>query len=234
LNKTPAYILALLLPGTLYAGEPAAQMQTGNTFLEILSYGIEINLILGLLAFIALFLVFHVLLSSRPKHTVPELLLGQILDDIASGDIEAAQNRTVTNKSVLARTVYPGLKLHDHPIERIHQSMEGAGRRAIGSLRQEVNYLANIGVLSPMLGLLGTVLGLMKAFKVMASELQEGSKSIMMGGAVGEAMGTTAAGLIVGIPAMLLYYLCMSRVARIGDEVEIAAEEIAAALAESK
>lgn len=215
------------------AGEPDGVTEVA-TFLEILQYGWQINLVLGLLAFVALFLVFHVLLTTRTGLTVPNLFHKEVLDDIASGDLERAFKRASENPSLLADTIQPGLRLHDHPIERIHQAMEGAGRRAMGGLRQEVTFLANIGVLSPMLGLLGTVLGLLKMFRVMGTEQTVGSKAMLMSGHIGEAMSTTAVGLIVGIVAMGSYYLCLSRLGRIGDEVEIAAEEVVAALGEMK
>jgi biopolymer transport protein ExbB len=175
-----------------------------------------------------------VLLNTREALAVPLPLLRQILDDLATGDVEAAQRRMEGNRSLLAQVLLPGLRLHDHPLERIHQAFESAGRRAVGALQQEVTYLANIGVLSPMLGLLGTTLGLMDTFVVLSAQQTEGSKAIMMSAAVGKGMVTTVVGLLLGIPAMASYYLLISRVGRIGDELEIASEEIYEALGEIK
>lgn len=231
-------ILLCISAFPLQAAEAGATEQ-GKTFLEMLQLGLEfspfITAIFAVLAFASLFITFHTLLMTRTHLTIPSSLIRQVMDDIGCGDIEAAQQRVAGSDSLFARTVLPGLKLHDHPIERIHQAMEGAGRRAVGGRKQEVAYLANIGVIAPMLGLLGTVLGLMRAFDVMgAQEVREGSKVILMQASIGQAMTTTAIGLMVGIPAMGLYYLCMSRVGRVADEVEIAAEDVAAAIAEMK
>ena len=124
--------------------------------------------------------------------------------------------------------------IRDSPLERIHQALESSGRRAMGALRQEVTYLANIGVIAPMLGLLGTVLGLMDTFIVLAAQESEGAKAMMLGESIGKAIVTTVVGLFVAIPAMAAYYLLISRVNRIGDEMEIAVEEVAQALAEMK
>ncbi len=217
--------------GTLLAAEESGS--ESKTFFEMLQYGWEINVILGGLTFILLSIVFHTILTTNGRRMVPADLLRKVLDDLAAGDVEAAQKKTMVQPCLLSQTILPGMKLHNHPLERIHAAMESAGRRGIGTIRQRVNYMANIGVLSPMLGLLGTVLGLLKAFNVMGAEqLAEGSKSILMTGAIGEAMITTAVGLLVGIPAMAAHFLCLSRVGRISDEVESAAEEVAAALAE--
>lgn len=227
-------VWALQFTAFAAAGEMTASGGQDITFLDILSYGVEINVILCVLLFIALFLVFHFLLATRRRHTVPGEILRAVLDDINNGDFEHAIQRAQDNPSLLAETVVPGLKLHHHTLERITAAMEGAGRRALGSFRQEVNYLAHIGTLSPMLGLLGTVMGLTKAFNAMGSDNTEGLRAALMTGYIGEAMGTTAVGLIVGIPAMAAYFLCLSRLNRIGDELEAASENVAAAAAETK
>lgn len=230
--------MGVLLGGLLQmAGSPLWAQDGGGaegavTFLELLAFGKEVNLVLGFLLFLAVFLVFRIMLLTRRALTVPPDLLRGVLDDLASGDVEAAQRRAETRPSILAFTILPGLRVHDHPAERIHIAMEGAGRRAIGSIRQQVTYLANVGVLSPMLGLLGTVLGLTKAFHVIGQDATEATRTSLMTASIGEAMGTTAVGLVVGIAAMAAHYLCQSRLARVGDEVEIAAEDVHAALAE--
>lgn len=232
---------ALLLGAgaALPAAENAAGQSESVSVLEMLALGYQfspvITVIFGLFAFAALFLVFHIVLSTREALTTPGPLFRGMLDDLASGDVEAAQRRAEESQSLFGRLTLPGLKLHGHPLERIQQAMEGSGRRCLGLLRQEAAFLANIGVLSPMLGLLGTVLGLMRGFKVMGEEdFVQGAKSIMLQSAVGQAMTTTAVGLIVGIPAMAAYYLCMSRIGRVADELEIAAEEVTAAVGEMK
>ena len=206
----------------------------GVTFLDILAYGKEINILLGGLFFLTCFLVFHIILSTRASRCIPADLRREILDELALGNYERARIRTANDDSLLSQVLKPGMVILSQPLERILKAIEGAGRRTIGVKRQEVSFLANIGVISPMFGLLGTVLGLMKAFNAMGTEIQEGSKAMLMTAHIGEAMGTTAAGLMVGIPAMIAYYLCSSRITRIGDDLEIASEEVGAALTELK
>jgi len=237
-KQVTGLVVLILLAAAGMAAE-GEEVAGGETFLDMLVLGYKfspvISVIFALLAFLALFLFFHLMLSTRSRLVIPEALLRHLLDDIASKDVEAAQKRVQENASVFSQIILPGLKLHDHPVDRIHQAVEGAGRRVVGALRQEASYLANIGVLSPMLGLLGTVLGLMRAFNVMGAEdIMQGWKTPMMTSAIGQAMTTTAVGLMVGIPAMGAYYLCFSRIGRIADEVEIAAEEVVAAISEMK
>lgn len=221
----------LLFPAAAMAGEKYTT-EYSVTFLKILSFGMEINIILAVLLFAAAFIFVHSFLVTRRRTVMPFDLVRSVKDMVAGGDIEGGLNALVENDNVFSKMIVPGLKLHSHTHERISAAMEAAGRRALGGLRQEVTYLANIGTLAPMLGLLGTVLGLTKAFNAMGADGSEGMRSTLMTGYIGEAMGTTAVGLIVGIPAMAAYFVCLSRIGRLGDDLEAAAEEISAAVTE--
>jgi biopolymer transport protein ExbB len=230
-------LLALALPltaGAALGGEAAPPVEVRSTYWELLRYGWQFNLTLGVLLFLAAFLFFHVMLITRRKLTVPGRLLQELLDDIASGDIERACQRASASRSLLGQVVLPALKLHDHPVERLHQVSEGAGRRAVSALRQQATYLANIGSLSPMIGLLGTVYGMVTAFQSFEAELELSVKQQMLTGAIGEALITTASGLLVGIPAMAAYYYAIGRVNRTSDELELATENVIACLRETK
>lgn len=199
----------------------------------LMTNGKEINIILMLFGILALFLFIHLLLITRRSRICPKGLMQLLLDDIASGDIEKAVQRT-TKTSLLGKIVRPIIKLHNHPLERLHQVAEGVGRRAVGGLRQKATYLANIGVLCPMIGLLGTVLGMITAFESFAAELDVSAKQAMLTAAIGKAMITTAMGLIVGIPSMAAYYYSIGKVNRISDELELNAEDIIASFSEIK
>jgi biopolymer transport protein ExbB len=227
-----ALVLFGAIIGAAHAGEPAPTA-TDVTLLQILSYGWQINLVLCVMLFIALFLTFHTLLLTRRSRAAPENLSRALLDDIVNGEFENAFHSAQNSAAALGAAAVAGLRLHGHTAERVGAAMESAGRRALSTLRQEINYLAHIGTLSPMLGLLGTVLGLTKAFNAMGADSAEGLRSTMMTAYIGEALGTTVVGLFVGIPAMAAYFVLLSRFNRFSDELEAAAEEIAAAIAET-
>jgi biopolymer transport protein ExbB len=218
---------------SLLAAE-AASLEKATYWELMMTHGKEINIVLAVLAFFALFLFLHVMLITQRRLTTPSNLLQELMDDIASGDIEQACKRAENTRSLLGKVALPALKLHDHPLERLHQVTEGAGRRAVGALKQEVAYLANIGVLCPMIGLLGTVLGMITAFESFAAELDVAAKQAMLTAAIGKAMITTAAGLVVGIPSMAAYYISAARVNRIASELELSCENIIAFIVESK
>jgi len=94
---------------------------------------------------------------------------------------------------------------------------QAEGTRLAGALNQQITYLADIGTIAPMLGLFGTVLGMIKSFTAVASDIAA-SRPMLLAQGVSEALVTTAAGLLVGIPAMAAYSFFRGRVqARISD-----------------
>jgi biopolymer transport protein ExbB len=118
----------------------------------------------------------------------------------------------------------------DYTIVREIAETEGATQA--GSLQHRIVYLADIGMLSPMIGLLGTVIGIIKSFGVLASrQTAEASRNMLLAGGVSEALVATAGGLILGITAMAFYALFRGRVQRLISDLEIASTHILGLLA---
>lgn len=106
---------------------------------------------------------------------------------------------------------------------------QAEGTRLAGALNQQITYLADIGTIAPMLGLFGTVLGMIKSFTAVASDIAT-SRPMLLAHGVSEALVATAAGLLVGIPAMAAYSFFRGRVqARISD-LEAATTQLIALL----
>ena len=215
-----------------WASEDGDAGDAKRTFFDMLQYGWEINAVIGILGFLGLFLFFHFWLTTRTPQVAPAWIPDQVAAAMVIGKPEAAVEIVERDSSLLAGLAVAGLRQAGRSRERIDAALETAGRRVLGRLRQRVNYLAHIGMLTPMLGLLGTVMGLMKAFNVLGAErMAEGSRALLLGSAIGEAMITTAVGLMVGIPAMALYFICLGRLGRAGDSLEAAAERLSESLA---
>lgn len=96
-------------------------------------------------------------------------------------------------------------------VKALESGMEESAGEEINSYARTINYLSVIGVISPMIGLLGTVSGMIKAFRAMA--LGGMGRPELLADNISEALVTTAAGLIVGIPAMVLYFFFKYRFA---------------------
>ena len=115
--------------------------------------------------------------------------------------------------------------------DEVREITEAEGSRQASILHQRIQYLADIGAIAPMVGLLGTVIGMIKAFREIAQHSFVGSKQTGLASGVSEALLTTAGGLCIGIPALIFYSMFRGRVQRLVSELEAAATHIMALLA---
>jgi biopolymer transport protein ExbB len=114
-------------------------------------------------------------------------------------------------------------------LDEIRELAQSEGSRQIGRLGSRVAYLADIGSVAPLMGLLGTVIGMIKTF-IDLSGGKEGVKQLELTSGISTALVCTAAGLIVAVPAMLLYSFFRTRVHRFASELESASSHFVALL----
>jgi len=126
---------------------------------------------------------------------------------------------------ITSRTLDFATKHPSAPPSAIRDVAETEGGRVASSLNQRIIYLADIATLSPMLGLLGTVVGIINSFGVLASNTTQPRQMLLAGG-VAQALVTTAAGLIIGIAAMAFYSLFRGRVSSMISDLEAATTHI--------
>jgi biopolymer transport protein ExbB len=112
---------------------------------------------------------------------------------------------------------------------QVREIAETEGTRVASNLNNRVIYLADIGMIAPMLGLLGTVFGIIKSFSALGADLGTQRYALLSSG-VSEALVNTAAGLAIGIPAMICYAYFRGRVQRIISDLESAVTHILALL----
>ena len=202
-----------------------AKMFTGNLVITVIQL---------LLFALAVFIYAKVMLATRRRRALPLDLVALIKDEVSAGKIESAINILTEKDTLFSDIVLPGLKIHNASHLRITAAMQSTGLRVIGTFKQRLSHIAHIGVLAPLIGLLGTFIGMTKAFAVLGAEGAEGTRSMLMAGGISEALGGTTLGLLVGIPALGGYYICLARVGRLGNELECAVEEIAAIMIENQ
>jgi biopolymer transport protein ExbB len=128
--------------------------------------------------------------------------------------IEACQGWDIS----IARILRAGLLRFEFGFLEIERAIEGAGNHEAGLLVSNLRVLGAVANLAPMLGLLGTVMGMIKAFNVI-SQSGTGNPGLVAGG-ISEALITTAAGLVVGIPVLALYHYFRGRVDKFVFEME--------------
>jgi len=114
--------------------------------------------------------------------------------------------------------------------DEVREVTEAEGSRQASLLNQRITYLADVGAIAPMVGLLGTVIGMITSFNEIAQDSFLGAKQLELAGGVSQALLTTAGGLIVGIPALIFYSIFRGRVERLISELEAASTHLMALL----
>ena len=145
--------------------------------------------------------------------------MSNIRSYIHQGDIDGARSLAKSTNSPIARMVDSGLSRLGRPLGDIQTSIENVGRLEVSDLEKRVSLIATVASLGPMIGFLGTVTGMIKAFFEMAHAGNNIEISVLSSG-IYEAMVTTVGGLIVGIIAYFLYTLLVSRINNVVFQLE--------------
>jgi len=181
--------------------------------------------VIGVLGFIGLVWALYLLLTLTPRRELPQTLIRRLFHLLQAGDYKGVLDLCEGRDELIAKMVFAGVKLVGHDRYVVQDAMESEGERGASLLWQRISYLNNIAVLAPLLGLLGTVWGMMQAFGAIAFNDAQ-VKGLTMAYSVATAMVTTAGGLVVAIPAMAIYFYLRGRVNRIIAEVEAVASEL--------
>lgn len=141
--------------------------------------------------------------SLQTKKIAPANLVAQVWSWYKANNLDDNHLDALANNSPLGRILAAGLVNRNHPREIMKETIEETGRQVVHELERYLNSLGTIASVSPLLGLLGTVLGMIKVFSAIMTH-GVGNPSVLAGG-ISEAMITTAAGLFVAIPTLILY-----------------------------
>ncbi|MBN8566070.1 MAG: MotA/TolQ/ExbB proton channel family protein [Flavobacteriales bacterium] len=163
-----------------------------------------IMITLGLLLFFALYLYFERLMAINAASKIDINFMNNIKMNILNGKLDAAKMLCAQTNSPVARLTEKGISRIGKPLEDINTAIENAGKLEIYKLEKNVSMLATISGAGPMIGFLGTVIGMILAFHKMAS----GGGQIEVGAlaeGIYTAMTTTVAGLVVGIISFMGY-----------------------------
>lgn len=162
----------------------------------------------------------------RRAQVIPPNLVEQIPDLARTGELQTAQRQALQEDSPLGRVLAAALgkRQEDWAIKREH--IEEAGRHVVHDMERYLNTLGTIAAITPLLGLLGTVIGMIQVFTAITAS-GVGDPQALSGG-ISQALLTTAAGLLVAIPALILYRYLRGRV----DELVVGMEAQAIRLLE--
>lgn len=163
-------------------------------------------------------------IALRRKRILPMGFLEQVRRCWYRGEVQAALDYCDAHPVAIARVLKAGLARHSAAIDEIEKALEAAGQFEANGLSSNVRGLGVIANLAPMLGFLGTVTGMIKAFQAIAAA--GASNPSLVASGISEALITTAAGLLVGIPSLALFHFFRGRADRFVTEMEEIALEL--------
>lgn len=188
----------------------------------IKSGGLAGQLIIGLLTVllvVALYIYFERLFTIKSASKVDPNFMNQIKDHVSNGKIDAAKVLCVNINSPVSRLIHKGISRIGRPLADINSAIENAGKLEVYSLEKNVSILATISGAAPMIGFLGTVIGMiLSIFEIANSGGQIDIKLLADG--LYTAMTTTVAGLVVGIIAYISYNHIVGRTNKVVYQME--------------
>jgi biopolymer transport protein ExbB len=207
------------------AASEAAQLdlESSMTLGQLIKQGGWAMYPLGLFSLATVYLIIRNSMYLREKNLLRADLKPQIEELVKVRDVAGVRKLCAANDSLLTAVLDAGMERiseeHEYDSAHIMEAIEEAGNEQMVSFMKPINFLSIIGGTAPMLGLLGTVSGMIKAFQTIASGGMGNPEQLA--GNIGEALITTATGLIIAIPAMIAYFVfknnfikCMSTMGR--------------------
>lgn len=190
----------------------------GGTFM----YPIMLVLALGLAISIERYLYLTVVRANNRRS------LHQVLNILQSGDMQKAYSVVSKSNTAVNKMLYQGLMRYKTSKSRedIESAMEESMLEVIPRLEKRTHYLATFANIATLLGLLGTIIGLIKAFTAVA-QVDPALKAEILSTSISVAMNTTAFGLIVAIPLLLIYAVLQTKTTELTDSLEMATVKFA-------
>ena len=212
MKKCIVWMSLLLTAGGVFAQEGAALTSENATLWSLIKTGGVTMIPLGILSFLMVTFIIQNFFSLREKTLLHKEMLPELLEMMLNKKVREALIYCRKNPSMFTNTFAAGLERcmkGDVNFSKVQDAVEEASVEQTTQLMKPIDYLSIIGATSPMLGLLGTVMGMIKAFQTMGS--QGMGKPEVLAGNIGEALITTATGLIIAIPAMAFYFYFKKR-----------------------
>jgi biopolymer transport protein ExbB len=166
-------------------------------------------------------------ISLRRGRVIPKPFVTRFLDQLRSGDLDPEQARELCRQSGSpVATVFAGaVRKWGRPAVEIEQAAIDSGERVSNRLRRYLRVFYAVANVGPLLGLMGTVLGMIQTFNVIAAHDALGRAELLAGG-IAKALLNTAGGLGVAIPASVFYVFFLSRVDRLVLKIDDLAQEV--------
>jgi len=244
-------LILCFLPSTLMAQQEAPLASTPSTAVPeaqaptVSPEGLEISIarvfedggwlmyVLVALSTIGVALIVFFLFNLTQRRVAPREFIQDLLMMLRYHRFSEARKACEKNKSPSAAIALSGLdyiERSEEPLQSLlKEIIESEGSRQATLIQNQTAYLMDIAVVAPMVGLLGTVMGMLKSFNAVALNVSTLTPTLLVEG-ISTALVTTAGGLLVGIPAMIAYAVFRGRATRLIADMEIVSAELLAAM----
>ncbi len=178
-------------------------------------------------SFVLMVFAFERAISLRTGRVIPGPFVKRFLHQLQEGQLDRDEARLVCeeNGSPTAKIFSAAVRKWGRPAVEVEQAVIDAGERAVSDLRRYLRVFNGVATISPLLGLLGTVFGIIRAFHDIALSETTGRMEMLSKG-ISEALFCTAMGLAVAIPAMIMHLYFVSRVDRLAIQIDAAGQDV--------
>ena len=223
-----SFLLQSLTTGTMTQALPAeAVAQPSEIKLSILDLAMKggwIMLVLAVLSVIAVYIFIERFIVVKRATQIEKSFMERIREYMKDGKIDSAKALCHGSDTPVARMIEKGLSRIGRPLNDINTAIENVGNIEVGKLEKGVTILSMIASAAPMIGFLGTVTGMIRAFYNMSMAGNNIDIELLSSG-IYEAMVTTVGGLIVGIIAYIFYTIIVARIQDVVNLLEATATE---------
>ena len=186
---------------------------------------VVVTVVIAVMSFYLIALVVWMAIHYRTPAAIPPDLVRDVQNLLEQNKFNEAYHRLVEDSSFLARVLASGVRKLPAGVSQAQRAMELANEDATMEMEHRTTYLATVGTLGPMIGLVGTVYGMIMAFQVIALEGSSPQASQLAAG-ISTALYATLEGIAISIPAIFFYAMYRNRIARLSLEVGMAAEPL--------
>lgn len=200
---------------------------SNKSMLQVLRDGGPLMYPIAGCSFLLVVFVFERAISLRRGRVIPGPFSRKFLEQLQEGllDRDSALDLCDENRSPVSDVFAAAVKKWGKPAVEVEQAILDSGERVTNGLRRYIRLFNAISTVSPLLGLLGTVFGMISCFNTISSADAMGRPELLAGG-IGEALLTTAAGLAVAIPALIAYWFFVSRVDGLVMDIDALSQQI--------
>ena len=184
-----------------------------------------VTIVIAVMSFYLIALVVWMAIHYRTPTAIPRELVRDVETLLDQNKFNEAYHRLVDDPSFLARVLGSGIRKLPSGVSQAQRAMELANEDATMEMEHRTTYLATVGTLGPMIGLVGTVYGMIMAFQVIALEGSSPQASQLAAG-ISTALYATLEGIAISIPAIFFYAVYRNRIARLSLEVGMASEPL--------